>query len=361
MDANTEDPGAEEAQEVKVPIEAIQVIDPEVVAKLPHGARVLSIAAHGASFWTRTARLDVEENGTQKAYFLKTTYGELGKEMMSSEFACMTKVRAITPDLVPAPIAWGSYASIPHVYFLLCEFRPMTGEVPAATDLAERIAELHRRSSAGDAKTMFGSDVPTFHGNVRVEHGWSHFWEEFFARTTWKLFELELETRGGDDEVTLNMIFLFEKVIPRLLRPLQMGGHSIKPCLMHGDLWHGNTGSDAETGVPIIFDAASFYAHNEYELGVWRQPWNKINKAYREEYHKHFPKSWPEEDFDDRNALYAIRVNLLDSILYKDDPSYRQMLILGMRELVEKYPGGFQEWESSQAKGDAESTDVVAS
>lgn len=32
MDANTEDPGAEEAQEVKVPIEAIQVIDPEVVA-----------------------------------------------------------------------------------------------------------------------------------------------------------------------------------------------------------------------------------------------------------------------------------------------------------------------------------------
>lgn len=32
-----------------------------------------------------------------------------------------------------------------------------------------------------------------------------------------------------------------------------------------------------------------------------------------------------------------------------------------MRELVEKYPGGFQEWEASQAKGDAESTDVVAS
>lgn len=127
----------------------------------------------------------------------QTTYGDLGKEMMSSEFACMTKVRVITPDLVPAPIAWGSYASIPHVHFLLCEFRPMTGEVPAAADLAEKIAELHRRSSTGDAKAMFGSDVPTFHGNVRVEHGWSHFWEEYFARTTWKLFELELETRVG--------------------------------------------------------------------------------------------------------------------------------------------------------------------
>ncbi|KAI1204372.1 Fructosamine kinase-domain-containing protein [Annulohypoxylon truncatum] len=346
----------EGTQEVKVPIEAIQVVDPEVIAKLPHGIRVLTIAAHGASFWTRTARLDVEEDGTRKAYFLKTTYGELGREMMSSEFACMSKVRGVAPDLVPEPVAWGSYVGIPHVHFLVCEFRPMTGEVPAAADLARKIAELHRKSSVGGAEAKFGSDVPTFHGNVRVEHGWSHTWEEYFARTTRALFELELETRGDDIDVVSNMIPLFEKVIPRLLRPLQTGNHSIRPCLIHGDLWHGNTGSDAETGLPIIFDAASFYAHNEYELGVWRQPWNKINKAYREEYHKHFPKSWPEEDFDDRNALYAIRVNLLDSILYKDDPSYRQMLISGMRDLVDKFPGGFQEWEASQARSDDQST-----
>ncbi|KAI1454882.1 Fructosamine kinase-domain-containing protein [Annulohypoxylon moriforme] len=355
MDANMQDQGIENTQEAKVPIEAIQAVDPEVIAKLPNGTQVLTIAAHGASFWTRTARLDVEENGTRKAYFLKTTYGELGREMMSSEFACMTKVRSVTPDLVPEPIGWGTYARIPHVHFLLCEFRPMTGEVPAAADLPGKIAELHRKSSVGGAKAKFGSDVPTFHGNVRVNHGWSHSWEEYFSRTTRALFELELETRGENGDVISNMVPLFEKVIPRLLRPLQTGHHSIQPCLMHGDLWHGNTGSDADTGLPIIFDAASFYAHNEYELGVWRQPWNKINKAYREEYHKHFPKSFPEEDWDDRNALYAIRVNLLDSILYKDDPSYRQMLISGMRELVDKFPGGLQEWEASQAKRDVES------
>lgn len=42
------------------------------------------------------------------------------------------------------------------------------------------------------------------------------------------------------------------------------------------------------------------------ELGVWRQPWNKINSDYRDEYHKHFPPSDPVEDCDDRNALYAM-------------------------------------------------------
>lgn len=132
----------------------------------------------------------------------------------------------------------------------------------------------------------------------------------------------------------------FEKVILRLLRPLETGGRSIRPTLIHGDLWHGNAETDAETGQPIIFDAASFYAHNECktlrppevvfgfaeqflirielrdkeadtrarvdELGVWRQPWNKIGAAYRKEYHKHFPKSRPEEDCDDRQALYAV-------------------------------------------------------
>jgi protein-ribulosamine 3-kinase len=61
------------------------------------------------------------------------------------------------------------------------------------------------------------------------------------------------------------------------------------------------------------------------ELAVWRQPWNKIKKPYRIRYYRHFPRARPEKDFDDRNALYATRVNMLDSILYKGEDSYREM------------------------------------
>lgn len=61
------------------------------------------------------------------------------------------------------------------------------------------------------------------------------------------------------------------------------------------------------------------------ELGVWRQPWNKLKQPYRKKYWESFPKSEPKEDFDHRNALYATRVNVLDSILYKGEDSYRQM------------------------------------
>ncbi|KAI1477792.1 Fructosamine kinase-domain-containing protein [Daldinia eschscholtzii] len=318
------------ARDTMVPIEAIQTVDPEVIAKLPPAIRI-SIIPHGISLWTRTARLDIEhDDGVYKPYFLKTSSGSLGHAMMQSEFQCMSRIRDMAPDLVPTPIASGTFSSLPDVHFLLCEFRRMTGTVPPPPALAARIADLHRRSGdsgggGGGGTAKFGSDVPTFHGNVRVDHGWSDSWEEYFARTTKALLELEQDAQGPNDEIREMITPFFDKVVPRLLRPLETGGRSIRPSLIHGDLWHGNAETDAETGAPVIFDAASFYAHNEYELGVWRQPWNEIGEAYRKEYHKHMPKSQPEEDSDDRNALYAVRVNILDSILYKDDPSYRKM------------------------------------
>lgn len=61
------------------------------------------------------------------------------------------------------------------------------------------------------------------------------------------------------------------------------------------------------------------------ELAVWRQPWNEIGEPYRKAYCEHTPPSEPQEDFEDRGLLYATRVNILDSILYKDDKDYRMM------------------------------------
>ncbi|KAK7962920.1 uncharacterized protein PG986_003745 [Apiospora aurea] len=338
---NTGDTG-----DVNVPVNAIQAVDRAVVEKLPAGSQFEGILAHGASFWTRTARIDTTLDGAKQSYFLKTCFGDRGRKMVASEYHGMNEIYAAVPDLVPRTIAWGSYSDIPNVHFFLAEFRSMKDGLPDIESFPAKIAELHRSATSPDGK--FGFDVTTFHGQTPIEHGWSDTWEEYFTRTTKALLELELETRGESKEIRELMVPFFNKVIPRLLRPMEIEGRSIRPSLIHGDLWHGNTSTDSETGLPIIFDAASFYAHNEYELGVWRQPWNEIKEPYRVQYHEHFPKSPPEADYDDRNILYATRVNILDSILYKDDPSYRDMLIGGMKDLVEKFPGGLEEWERAQ-------------
>jgi Fructosamine kinase. len=62
---------------------------------------------------------------------------------------------------------------------------------------------------------------------------------------------------------------VLDKVIPRLLKPLQINGRTIKPCLVHGDM-DENTVTDTKTKQTFIFDTGSFYAYNEYELGNWR-------------------------------------------------------------------------------------------
>lgn len=56
---------------------------------------------------------------------------------------------------------------------------------------------------------------------------------------------------------------MIEKVIPRLLKPMETNGRSIKPSLVHGDLWYDNAAVDTATDRPLIYDPASFYAHNE--------------------------------------------------------------------------------------------------
>jgi protein-ribulosamine 3-kinase len=106
-----------------------------------------------------------------------------------------------------------------------------------------------------------------------------------------------------------------EKVVPRLLLPLQENGHALKPSLIHGDCWDGNTAMDAETGEAFVFDACSFYGHNEYDTGNWRAPRHKLSdNAYIHSYKRIFPVSEPAEDWNARNLLYSLTFNIGNSI-----------------------------------------------
>lgn len=76
------------------------------------------------------------------------------------------------------------------------------------------------------------------------------------------MLDLERAAQEPDEELDKLVSGLFNKVIPRLLRPLTVLG-SIKPVLVHGDMWYGNCSIDTQTGRPIVFDAYAFWAHKE--------------------------------------------------------------------------------------------------
>ena len=105
-----------------------------------------------------------------------------------------------------------------------------------------------------------------------------------------------------------------KRVIPRLLGALGVEGRTIKPMLIHGDLWEGNIGTDRVTGNLYVFDAASYYAHNEMELGIWRCDHHRLkSKAYKIDYLRNFEASEPVDEWDDRNRLYSVKTQLMYS------------------------------------------------
>ena len=230
--------------------------------ELPKGCRVVSTEGHGVSFWANTGRIDVESaDGASQSFFIKVISNERGKNMMHGEFESMSAIHTLMPDFAPRPIAWGSYKTIPDTHFFLCQFLEMIDEMPDPHVFTARLAALHEKSQSPQNK--FGFHVTTYTGNLPQTNEWEVSWETYFTKSMRRALELELEAKGPDPEFDTLVPALFDKVIPRLLRPLESEGRSVKPSLVHGDLWYANSGLDIGTGEPVIFDACSFYGHNE--------------------------------------------------------------------------------------------------
>ena len=230
---------------------------------------MISSKRHGTSFWAHTGKIATTScDGRVANFFIKILSGETSKEMVHSEFESMKAIYALAPDFAPKPITWGTYESTPDAHFFLCEFREMNTTMPDPSSFASGLARLHQTSRSPNGK--FGFHIPTYSGNLPQMTNWELSWETFFSKNLRFAIDLEIEAKGHDHEFDELLPTIFDKVIPRLLRPLETAGRSVKPCLVHGDLWYANSGIDVNTNQPLVFDACSFYAHNECLLILFR-------------------------------------------------------------------------------------------
>ena len=231
-------------------------------AALPPGCRVLSTNVYGVSFWANTGRIDAElADGLPCTFFIKVQSKGIGRDMLNSEHESMKVIHSVTPDFIPKPMTRGKYDSIPDTYFILSEYRDMRPDMPDPDKFAARLSALHQDSASPTGK--FGFHVKTFAGNLPQYTDWEDSWEAFFTKSMRQALDLEIKAKGYDPEFDVLIPTLFDTVIPRLLRPLESDGRRVKPSLVHGDLWFANSGIDADSDKPLIFDACCFYAHNE--------------------------------------------------------------------------------------------------
>jgi fructosamine-3-kinase len=210
--------------------------------------------------------------------------------MVNGEFEFPKAIHRVKPDFIPTPIGFGQFkVPRPPTYFYLSEYVDMDVTTPPdPSDFASRLAQLHKDSQSPNGK--FGFHVPTCDGDRAHVVDWDSSWASFYRELFLGVCELDLAKNGPWPEYELAIQQVAWTVIPRLLDDLREAGQPIKPCIIHGDQWEGNMGIRKDTGTRILFDAGSFYGHNEMELGAWRCEYTTVfgDKAYTEAYLQHY-------------------------------------------------------------------------
>jgi fructosamine-3-kinase len=223
--------------------------------------------------------------------------------MAEAEYEGQKAMSAIIPGHAVEPIAWGYYEGDRTKAWFLTHFRNLRARSPPLPAFLSIVKRLHQESVSPTGK--FGFHVTPFYGPPPMIVDWTDNWEEFWAREFRSGLKYAARERGDDPELVEIAEEFIAKVVPRLLRPLQTGGRSIKPSLCHGDLWDGNIQIDVETKLPVLFDPCPFFGHHEMDLQCMRSPRYSVGLEFVDLY-KEVAASEPKEDFDDRNALYAM-------------------------------------------------------
>ncbi|EIT75958.1 putative kinase [Aspergillus oryzae 100-8] len=266
----------------------------DIVAEFPPGSRLISARPLGISTWTNTTRLSVEHpDGKEKVYFLKCAQSEDGRVLVQGEFNSMSEIYATAPGFVPKPYTWGTcYLDDTEAYFFISEFIDFSSRLSKFDRICRKLADLHQTSVSPTGK--FGFHVTTSQ-SVPWERSWTVFSSKLLAH-----------------------VVSLDAVVPRLIGVLGRDGRKVKPCLIHGDLWEGNTGTSLETGDIYVFDSAAFYAHNEMETGNWRCHYNNLrDPLYTQTYLSLVPPSDPRDIWDDRNCLYSVYYTVIYSVNHR--------------------------------------------
>ena len=227
--------------------------------------------------------------------------------MLEGEFNSMCELYKTAPGFVPKPYTWGKLnVSNPDTYFLLCDFIEMTNQNPDPVQLCSKLVGMHQASIS--PTTMFGFHVNTCQGNLAQQTAWNPSWVAYYIQLVRGAMQLNTEVNGQWRNLEQCVDRLISHIVPQVLGPLESEGRVVKPCLIHGDLWDGNIGTDFETGEIYVFDASVHYAHNEMEIAMWRGKVNKVvsSKVYLNNYLSRMGISEPVEQFDDRNRTYSV-------------------------------------------------------
>lgn len=330
------------------PLETI--VKDAVVRLLPDGATrdvstiTVTDSTVGPGQLNEHFRVDTADSGS---FLVKVTRrGGLGA--LQGEAVALRMLAEASDDddslQVPQSLATGSIDSGLRAWMVLrwIDYSPFGAAIPSVqAQLGAALARLHMRSAERMQDVhqgRFGFPVSTWLGAAEQENEWSPVgdWLGFFVSRRLQPRLTAAVTKFGDAWGTSNEnVLALSTVGSRLchvsvLRCL-FEGVTVRPSLIHGDLFMGNAGSHGKGRVACLYDAASYFAHDEMDLALSTM-WGRFGPGFYESYHRVRGPTAPH--FAERQELY--RLYYLLTMLVLHGPGY------GSRGSVEN-PDGYLE------------------
>ncbi|MBI2308818.1 MAG: fructosamine kinase family protein [Rhodocyclales bacterium] len=219
-----------------------------IAAAIAHadGGRFVVRAARPVGGGCISRNLCIADGG--RRYFVKIDRN--AGERFAAEADGLAALARCAALVVPRVVAQGAAAD---EAFLVLDWLDLdTGGDDAR--LGDALAALH-----DIACPRFGWGRNNFIGATPQANGWHDDWASFFAERRLRP-QLALAARNGAPQLAAQATPLLA-ALPELL-----DGHRPRAVLLHGDLWHGNTGFTR--GRPALFDPAVHAGDGEADLAM---------------------------------------------------------------------------------------------
>ncbi|KAF2724685.1 Ketosamine-3-kinase [Polychaeton citri CBS 116435] len=313
----------------------------------------VSSAGGGGMSSASTSKITTKlDDGSTMQYFMKTGKGRDAEIMFEGEHASLKALHNAVPTLCPQSFGHGKLQDSPGRSFLVTDFLDLSGRFSmmgggssGGMTLAEKLAKLHTTPAPipdGYDKPQFGFPATTCCGDTPQDNSYSSSWADFYANRRLRFIAKQSRSSNGADRDLDNLIErTCEEVIPRLIGDKHLnGGNGVIPVAVHGDLWSGNASKGKLPGMTeaedVVYDSSACYAHSEFELGIMKM-FGGFGGSFLREYHKLNPKTEPEEEYQDRVALYELYHHLNHHALFGG--GYRSGAVHIMQSLIRKYGG----------------------
>jgi len=219
-------------------------------------------------------------------WFVKTNRAAL-LDMFEAEAAGLAAMADTATIRVPRPLCTGTAGGDSYI---VMEYLPLGRAGPDGQARAGvQLAALHRHSAE-----RFGWHRDNTIGATPQHNDWQHDWIAFF-RDHRLAFQLQLAARHGHGGRLQRLGEQLLDAFPALI------DHAPVPSLLHGDLWGGNMGFDAD-GNPVIYDPATYYGDREADLAM-----TELFGGFGRDFHAAYHDAWPlDPGYEARKTLYNL-------------------------------------------------------